>query len=153
MPRHSRSDIARRRWIGDVVEYAITCRTGSLAERIGRGMDWVYDGVERGDTGIGLVTRRKIAKEWDAVSAEAEQRVREVYAQHGEAYHTGRQCSCAGCYRAERDAACAAGTCGHEPGYALCARNLRSASIDEIDEAMKRAAGEVQRALSEPTTT
>lgn len=100
-----RADIARRRWIGDVVEYAITCRTGTLAERIGRGMDWVDAGVERGDTHIGLATQRKIRAEWVAVSAEAERRVLEIYAEHGEAYHTGRRCSCAGCYARDRETA------------------------------------------------
>ena len=69
-----RADIARRRWISSVVDYAITCRTGSLTERIGRGMDWVHDGVE-------------------------------VYAQHGSDYHTGRRCSCAGCYQRDKGAA------------------------------------------------
>lgn len=96
-----RANIARDRWIGDVVDYAITCRTGTLAERIERGMRRVDSGAERGDTGIGVRTQRKIRKEWDAVTAEAERRVGEVYAQHGAGYHTGRRCSCDGCWRRE----------------------------------------------------
>lgn len=123
MPR--RSDIARRRWIGDVVDYAITCRTGTLADRVERGMLWVDCGVERGDTGIGLRTQAHIRKDWEAVSAEAEQRVREVYAQHGEAYHTGRHCSCAGCYQRDREGVAMNPHCGVDgcPGGPLHAHD------------------------------
>lgn len=105
MPHHNRSDLARSRWIGDVVDYALTCRTGALSERIERGMLRVDCGVERGDTGLGVRTQARIRAEWAAVAAEAIRRVGEVYAQHGETYHTGRRCSCAGCYARERGAA------------------------------------------------
>lgn len=105
MPRRRRADIARDRWISSVVSYAVTCRTGILADRIERGMLWVDCGAERGDTGIGIATRRKIRKEWDAVAAEALRRATEVYTQHGETYHTGGWCSCDGCWRSTGSAA------------------------------------------------
>lgn len=102
MPRRNRADIARRRWISTVVDYTLGCRTGALAERIERGMQWVDSGVERCDTGIGIATRRRVRADWAAVAAEAEQHVREIYVERGAAWHNGRRCSCAGCYARER---------------------------------------------------
>lgn len=43
------------------------------------------------------------------------------------------------------DAACLAGTCAHEPGYALCARNVGEATTEAIQQAI----GEIART---PTT-
>lgn len=57
-----RADIARGRFVAWAVVWAASSRAATIAERVEAGIYRTYVESERGDTGIGRVTARKLTK-------------------------------------------------------------------------------------------